>query len=59
MPVHLKRQTQIKEKAQKKAQVGSLLFNIALTKVPTKYFNYNDVFLAKKRSRTFKEFRNK
>ena len=40
MPMHSKRQTQIK------AQVGALLFNKALPKIPTEYSNYNNVFSA-------------
>ena len=38
MPVHFEKQAQIK------AQVGALLFNEAPTEVPTKYFNYSNVF---------------
>ena len=40
MPVYSKRQAQIK------AQVGALLFNKALTKVPAEYSNYSDIFSA-------------
>ena len=40
MPVHLKRQAQI----QNKAQVGTLIFDKALTIIPTEYFNYSNIF---------------
>ena len=39
MPVHFKRQAQIK------AQVEALIFNEAPTKVSTKYSDYSNVFL--------------
>ena len=38
MPVHFKRQAQIK------AQIGALLFNKALTKVPAEYSDNSNVF---------------
>ena len=47
MLVHLKKQAQIKKKAQSKAQVKALLFNKALTKIPAEYSNYSNIFSMK------------
>ena len=40
MPLYFEKQAQIK------AQVKALLFNKASTKIPVKYSDYSDVFLA-------------
>ena len=48
MDLARKSQIKVKNEAQTgiRAQVGAILFEKALIIVPTKYFNYSDVFLA-------------
>ena len=42
----IKVQIEAQSGIQSKVKVGALIFNKALTEVLTKYFNYNNVFLA-------------
>ena len=45
MSIHLEKQVQIN--AQNEAQVGTLLFDEALTTVPAEYSDYSKIFLVK------------
>ena len=45
IPMYFKKQAPIK--AQSGVQVGTLLFDKISTKIPAKYSNYNNIFLAK------------